>query len=655
MLESKQITMTNTLESNILLQLFFVVFCAAVFILIVEGFGRGTKLALSLLLKDRKTSETSSDSFAINVLIGSLVYCLLFFFIGLLGALYSETVIAISAAIPLFVFILDKRWRRLKRMPIIVGDNKYVILGSALLFLLTLPLWFRPITNFDALWYHLTIPKLFLQSHGIADQGEMIRYSLQPSLNYFLNLWPLSLPITTQLAGIIINTITACYVILSLALSSKLITKIWNIQKYYIPVIILILGSTYELLRMIGTGGNDLLGACYGLVAVLYCHWALKIKKSQLTWSEWVIGVLLIVGLASVKFFFSIFAALVLLYFVISSLEKFKTTNTTYFKIFLKQVAFLFIIFALTYLPWLIRSYVASGHILYPVGAPGFNEGVYWSEGGGTALNHWTQYVFDRFSTSVIPILIFVYSPLVLIGTLAIFNKDIREKSISLWLLAVTGLWVTFIASIALQWRYSLPPALVVITLGLVVAISFLKHLDVFGKIVLTSFAILLITLSLGRTVFSSQDRTGFPSVNGDLYISNYNGINNYIDSKLSHHVYDYVQQAQPADLKPNELIYLGNAGVEKNIPIYGMQKIAYVKNPFIEYTINPSVFKDVKTAEQLAYTLKSNGVRYMLSQGNPKEVCEFTKINKPETCENIFKKNFVDTKWKKTWYKLEN
>ncbi len=133
----------------------------------------------------------------IAILIGLYSYGV--FFIGLLGFLTSEIVVSYTLALSLlFLFNIRKR--------IFLGGNllsrfflkldkwgRFYLLLIAILALINLIGALGPETAFDALWYHLTLPKIYLSENRIFYiPGGLLYYSAMPKLVEMLYISALS-------------------------------------------------------------------------------------------------------------------------------------------------------------------------------------------------------------------------------------------------------------------------------------------------------------------------------------------------------------------------------------------------------------------------------------------------------------------------------
>lgn len=642
----------NILDHNLLAQFIYVIGASIASIFICESYGYSLTRLLTTLTKAPLSSTLEEFGFTLRVFLGGLTYALTMFGIGLFGGVYKPVVIGLSALLPVATFILGKRWRDLgkNRLRALYQNDKYIIWGALSLLILTLIMWFRPVTSFDAMWYHLTIPKLILDNHSIANQGVLVLYSLQPTLNYLWDLLPLSMPTSTAVAGIVISTVQALLLIISLIFATKIGRNIWGWSKWQQFAAPLFVGGSYITMTQLGSGGNDIAGLAYGLVAALFIFYVLR--KQSLSWLEFTIGSLMVVSLASIKIFFAFFAALLLGYLVFSGYSKLPGKHGRLKLI--KLLASLLLIFVVTYLPWIIRSYHATGRPLDPLGSPGFNASVYANEGGGTALNHWTNYVFTRFSGSIWPILTYVYSPLVLVGVFAIIKKGVREKVANLWLVSFFGLWIVYFLDIALQWRYFLPSTTILAFIGFAALVGFIKEFDNFGKLLIWGFLSLFLFASVLRTIVTPVDSTNAPTINGHIYLTNFTNTDDYLRLKLADLVHDYNQETSPAGLKPEERIFVGNVYWHEILAV-GIHNMSYINNPMLEPSVDKSKFANIASSEDLVKLLRGQGVRFAISRTPITDVCRVIGAADYTNCDTIFTKVLEDKTWGVTWYRLKN
>jgi hypothetical protein len=653
------------MDNNLFLQIIVVLLGMFAFAVILEGFGFALQKIISPILRRMDKAASPYNDPLVRIFLGGLFYTLVFLALGGVGLITKASVLIVSLAVPILAFILGRRWKALdlQELKTLLNDNKYIILGSVAFGLLTFIFWFRPTTVFDGLWYHLTIPKLFLQYHDVRNQGGLLLYSLQPSMDYFWNLWPLSLPVSTAVASIMVNGIQALIVCMSLGFATKIGKKIWGwsrINQFIVPIV---LGFSFEGICLLGLGGNDLLGLAYGLVATLYCFYL--ISKPKVTWGQLTTGLLLIVGLATIKVFFTIYAFMVFVYLLAGAWDKLPGIRKPK-KQLLKLTYLLLAIFIVTYLPWLIRAYLATGRPLDPLGTPGLNEGFYTEFGGGTPVNHWTNFIFTRLYSSIGPILFFVYTPLLIVGLLSVFHKTIRAKATNLWLVSFAGFWIVFFASTILAWRYYLPEATLLAFLGIAALIELNKSFDLFGRLVVWGILVAIV-LTTGLRVFYTTSSTGAATLTDAgsqrvTYVSHFTNTTNYLNQTISPS-FNYVQEKSPKGLSPNEKIFVGNTFQPipllvrpvSNYDMNNIHNLAYIKNPVLETTLDPKAFEDIDSSDHFIDLLKANHIRYIVTRKDITQVCQFVGVLNPEVCANksMFRKVLVDNSWNVTWYKL--
>lgn len=135
--------------------------------------------------------------FTLAILIGLYSYCL--FFLGVFGLLYKNIVIAITIFflfVPIFVYRKKLILINLDRIRVIILKEK-ILIFLLLLFVLQMCVnivgALGPELSFDALWYHLTFPKLYLQHNSIFFiPGGLLYYSTMPKLGEVLFVGALS-------------------------------------------------------------------------------------------------------------------------------------------------------------------------------------------------------------------------------------------------------------------------------------------------------------------------------------------------------------------------------------------------------------------------------------------------------------------------------
>ncbi len=546
--------------------------------------------------------------FSINLFLGLLVFGMSCFYLGVLRILSRELVIGVAALSSILIFLLFKRgrgfaWRL--RLRFFVADNKFILIGLGLFFVLVLPFAFRPITNFDALWYHLTIPKFFLQEGNIDYLGAHTRYSVHPYLNFFWNLWPLSLPLPIPIQGMVINLFQVFIVLFGLLFVLQLAKSrlfSWSpILQVLAPSIIALFPAS---LIWFGAGYNDLYGLILGLVSVLYAY---KLsQQDRVNLYEFVLLMCLLITVFLVKVFFAIFAALVFIFFTVTCFHKFTFIQLKDFftrdfwswnnlKVVITCCFLLFLIFIL---PCLVRSFIFTGRLLDPIGAPGITEDAYRYAGSDNAVNHWTKFVWVRLVKSLSEIFIYQYGLFFIVDSLAFLQESFWRKYKFLWLLGIIGFWSVYSFSIVTEWRYFLPSAALLGFLGLV-NINLVNHLS--KKIIVTGL-ILVFGFHVGFTYYLSYYTDNRYR---DIYILKKQTYDEFLTERNGQQVFDYYPGAKavlPSNLSKSEKIF-----------VFGVHNLAYIENPIITYDSHSRLFVDVRSFSDFIQVLKTQQVRFML------------------------------------------
>lgn len=124
--------------------------------------------------------------FALGILIG--IYSYIIFSLGILGILYRETIFASSLIFIIFAFWFFKKNKiEIPRINIRKNKFKSLLVLFLIMALVNLIGALGPELSFDALWYHLTLPKIFLENGRIEFlPGGLFYYSVMPKLGDML-------------------------------------------------------------------------------------------------------------------------------------------------------------------------------------------------------------------------------------------------------------------------------------------------------------------------------------------------------------------------------------------------------------------------------------------------------------------------------------
>jgi hypothetical protein len=163
--------------------------------------------------------------FTVAVFIG--LYSYLIFFLGIFNLLYKQNIILVTFLYSL-VFLLYFYKKIVFRFKVTKLDklSKIILTLLSLQFLVNLLGVLGPEISFDALWYHLTLPKIFLQNHLIFHiPGNLLYYSDMPKLTEMLYIFGLS-------AGseIVPKLIHFCFGILTLIVIYKISGKFTSVK-----------------------------------------------------------------------------------------------------------------------------------------------------------------------------------------------------------------------------------------------------------------------------------------------------------------------------------------------------------------------------------------------------------------------------------------
>lgn len=580
------------------------------------------------------------NSFEISFFLGLVVLAMIYFFLGIFRLIFPLVVIFFPVLVFLLVTIFFKRYRILT--DIFKTGNIRDILFQKPIFkifygvLIAIIFWqsLRPVISFDALWYHIPIPKMFLQENFIGFVGARMSYSVHPFLNFFWNLWPLALPFSTALAGIVINAVQAMSLILGISFVKKIheqnsLKSFWS---YFIPLILIFSGGL--VFGALGQAYNDIYGMLFGLIAGLFIF-NFDLNK-EINSKNNFIALVLISGLFLLKIFFGFFAVFLFIYLFWVNFNSGHEEKVCSFKIFKfelsitkVQLNFLCLClgcFLVLILPWFIRSYIFTGRILDPVGRPGFNRQVYVQAGSSGPLNHYKNFVWQRFYTDFLNINLWVFSPLFLLGSLFpfLFQHKNFKTYFNLWVVSFTGFWLVYFINIVGSFRYLLPQAMLLVYLGYLVLLQFLENQNILIAKRASVFLILAVFLWSGFSVNLDLDYWwDHKFQNSDSYLTEWT-----IRGKPNSGYYQGKTTLKPDNLHPRDKIFLMGS----------IHKQAYIENPYDDflvfyYDINQIVDGNYESDfETLLNYLKDREIKYLLVSSKDAA----TVTDKPEEITNL-------------------
>lgn len=286
------------------------------------------------------------------------LYGYLIYFIGSAGLLYKPIILSLTIFTLLMLLILLINFKEsidLKKIIVQLSQDKTLSLLIVLLLLQTLINLvgvLGPELAFDSLWYHLTLPKIYLLNHKISFiPGGLLYYSVMPKLTEMLYIGALSIQ----------GEILAKFIHFSFGILTSIALYTFSKQYFNTKISLLITLIFYSNL-VVGwesiTAYIDLSRTFFEFLAL----WSFVIwfKERKI---KWFVTSTIMVGLAvSTKLLafgsFIIFEILIAYYFIIK-IRKIKRA--------FKYISAYLLIVLLIISPWLLFSYYQTGNPLYPL------------------------------------------------------------------------------------------------------------------------------------------------------------------------------------------------------------------------------------------------------------------------------------------------
>lgn len=298
------------------------------------------------------------------------LYSYLIFFLGLLGLLTSENISFLTLIWLLVLLVFEKRnlitffdWvssRKFSFTRVLVKKNKLFVVLMGLIVLqafVNLIGVFGPELAFDALWYHLALPKLYLLQHSVFHiPGGLLYYSDMPKLGEMLYTGALAIG----------NEITAK--LLHFFFGILICIALYNVaRKFFSPLVsllaVVIFYSNLVVAWESTTAYIDLIRTFFETMALWSLfNWFEAAKK------KWLITSAVMIGFAITTKLLAIGTGLILsLLIIIHSIDSRLHGNNKqsfwnlFISLFVYWVIALFIPF-----PWFIFSYVHTGNPVFP-------------------------------------------------------------------------------------------------------------------------------------------------------------------------------------------------------------------------------------------------------------------------------------------------
>ncbi len=343
------------------------------------------------------------------------IYSYSIFLLGLLGLLYKSTVIIFTI---LFVFIVIFAKRKsfgTFSLPKLDRFTKFLFFILALQAFINLIGVLGPELSFDALWYHLTLPKIYLENHAIFHiRGSLLYYSDIPKNIEMIYVAALSFgnEILAKFAHYMFGILT----LLILYKTSRIFIE----RKYALISLLIFYANLVVGWQSIAAYVD--LGTTFFTTVSLYAFllWLSKKNHKYLIFSAIISGLTVATKLVSLN---------LMVIYVILIIVAGLAGKEKYSKV-LKNIISFGIISAVVASPWPIFAFVNTGNPFYPLFEPQF--GIYYKN---TILDIFKLFLFSQ--DPVNP-LYAISIPLIVIY---FFKFDFRMKVVTVFCMLSILLW----------------------------------------------------------------------------------------------------------------------------------------------------------------------------------------------------------------------
>lgn len=295
--------------------------------------------------------------FSLAILIG--IYSYLIFGLGLLGLLHKDFIALVTFIFGLLILYFYRKkiksnllqcYRILKQVQEV---NVKVIIHSLLLIIVFFILALQEIVNFigalgpelgfDALWYHLTLPKIYLQSHSVSYiPGGLLYYSAMPKLTEML--YAVGLAFGSEIFAKLIHFSFGILTLIALYfLSRKFLSKTYSL------LVLVLFYSNLVVGWMSMSAYIDLARTFFEIMALWgFINWIERKERKWFTVSAVLLGLAISTKLLALGTFL-IFAILIIFF-------AHKIADV---------LAYCFCALLIS-LPWFVFSYIYTGNPVYP-------------------------------------------------------------------------------------------------------------------------------------------------------------------------------------------------------------------------------------------------------------------------------------------------
>lgn len=482
--------------------------------------------------------------FSLALLTGIFSYFILF--LGLSNILFKETIIGGFLLILLSVVITKRSLiksflRKGLRFRIKLSALEWVLIAFITIqALVNLVGILSPEIAFDALWYHLTLPKLYLLNNSIYFvPGGLLYYSVMPKLVDMLYVFGLSLG-----SDLFPRLIHYLFGLLTVVVSYKL-SRIFLDKKYSLISSVIFYSSIVVGWESVSSYID--LGRAFFEVLTLwgFINW---IKTGE---KKWLIESAIILGLAISTKILAIQSLIIFMPLIIyAAFVKKQSIRDTFKNVLMYTVVSLSIS-----IPWLVFSFMNTGNPIYPF----FNSNIYVV---GDFLNInieslWSNLLalFYFFTNQISPIYLIIF-PL----TFAFYKKFTKELRV-VYLYSALALVVLYIFPKDGQERFILAylPAFSIICSA---TISKIKTISIKNYLIY-----LVLFLSLFSITYRGAANARYLSV-----IFNDESSTSYLEKKLNFNFGDFYD---------TDGFFKENIKKDDMVLLYGFHNLYYVDFPF--------------------------------------------------------------------------
>lgn len=477
--------------------------------------------------------------FAFAILIG--IYSYIIFSLGILGILYKESIF-ISTVIFLILSFLFYRKNKFEIPRINIKDKslRLLLLIFGIMAGVNLVGALGPELSFDALWYHLTLPKIFLTNHAISFiPGNLFYYSVMPKLGDMLYIPALAFgnEIFAKLIQWFFGILTSFVI--------YIVARKYFAKKASFFAVLIFYGSLVVAWEST-VAYIDLIRTFFEIMSV----WGI-INFFETKDKKWLLESAIMLGLAvSTKFIAITSLPIFFIFFLIFIKDKVKAIR-------LSLIYSAVVIFVT--LPWLIFAYINTGNPVYPI----FTD-IYPS---GLSLNllnpiYFVSSFFNLFFRADDPI-----SPIyiMVLPLMLVYYKKINPALKFIAVYSVLALFIWYLTPRTGGGRFILPflPALSILATALIekIGITNLKRYMYFMIIIVCFITIFYRGVSNFRylpVLLGQESKREFLTKNLNFNFGDFYDTDNYFTENITK---------------------------EDRVLLFGFHNLYYVDFPFIDST----------------------------------------------------------------------